>query len=178
MTMPFGPPRGATDQESSEAPVQRRDELLDALRSEGPQREEALRQLHALLLRATRFEIGRRREAVARVRGEEIDDLANQAADDALVAVLGKLDDYRGQSRFTTWAYKFALLEAGVRLRRRAWQQHETLLAADAWPRLAGAAGPQGHAQRGELLAAVYRLIDGALTPHKEPRPRCVRRRG
>ena len=49
------------------------------------------------------------------MRGEELDDLAMQAADDALVAVLAKLDDFRGASRFTTWAYKFALLEAGVK---------------------------------------------------------------
>jgi len=84
------------------------------------ERDRAIARLHELLLRAARFEVSRRRAALAHVRGEELDDLALQAADDALVAVLGKLDDYRGASRFTTWAYKFALLEAGVRLRRRA----------------------------------------------------------
>ncbi|MDQ3768136.1 MAG: sigma-70 family RNA polymerase sigma factor [Actinomycetota bacterium] len=167
MTGPCRRGSGAVDPQRSEAPVERRDELLDALRSEGPQREDALRQLHALLLRAARFEIARRREAVARVRGEELDDLANQAADDALVAVLGKLDDYRGRSRFTTWAYKFALLEAGVRLRRRAWQDREVVLAADAWPRVAGGAEAQLHVQRAELLAAVHRLVHEALTPHQ-----------
>src|SRR5688500_12434469 len=95
--------------------------------------------LHALLLRAARFEIGRRRAALSFVRGEELDDLALQAANDALVAVLAKLDDYRGASRFTTWAYKFALLEAGVRLRRRAWQGREVVLEAESWPRMADA---------------------------------------
>ena len=57
--------------------------------------------------------------------GNDYDDLAHQSADDALVAVLSKLGDFRGESRFTTWAYKFALLEAGVRVRRRAWQGRE-----------------------------------------------------
>ena len=71
------------------------------------------------------------------MRGEELDDIANQAADDALMAVLAKLDTYRGASRFTTWAYKFALLEAGVRLRRRAWQHREVVLEPDAWRALA-----------------------------------------
>jgi RNA polymerase sigma-70 factor (ECF subfamily) len=66
-------------------------------------------------------------------RDEELDDIAVQAADDALVAVLAKLDHYRGASRFTTWAYKFALLEAGVRLRRRAWQEREVVLEPEAW---------------------------------------------
>jgi hypothetical protein len=44
------------------------------------------------------------------------------AAGDAMVAVLAKLDTFRGASRFTTWAYKFALLEAGVKAWRRAWR--------------------------------------------------------
>src|SRR5919206_453742 len=81
---------------------------------------------------AAGFEIGRRRAALSHVRGEELEDLATQAADDALVAVLAKLHTYRGASRFTTWAYKFALLEAGVRVRRRAWQGREVVL--DTWP--------------------------------------------
>ena len=71
--------------------------------------------------------------------------MALQAADDALVAVLAKLDDFRGASRFTTWAYKFALLEAGVRLRRRAWQHREVVLDADVWPLLPDAGtSPEG----------------------------------
>src|SRR3954453_16127433 len=88
---------------------------LRDLRSAGPVREEAIAGLHELLWRAARFEVGRRRAALAHVRGEELDDIATQAADDALMAVLAKLDNYRGASRFTTWAYKFALLEEGGR---------------------------------------------------------------
>jgi RNA polymerase sigma-70 factor (ECF subfamily) len=66
---------------------------------------------HRALLRAARFELSRRRGALSYVRGEELDDIATQAADDALIAMLAELDDFRGASRFTTWAYKFALLE-------------------------------------------------------------------
>ena len=71
------------------------------------------------------------------MRGEELDDIAVQAADDALVAVLGEARHFRGASRFTTWAYKFALLEAGVRLRRRAWQDREVVLEPESWPAFA-----------------------------------------
>ena len=85
-------------------------------------------------LRAARFELGRRQAALSHVRGEELDDIAMQAANDALMAVLAKLDDFRGASRFTTWAYKFALLEAGVKLRRRAWQDREVVLEPRAGP--------------------------------------------
>src|SRR3954464_11872836 len=107
--------------------------LIERLRTQEPA---AIARLHALLLRAARFEVGRRRAALAHVRGEELDDIATQAADDALMAVLAKLDDYRGASRFTTWAYKFALLEAGVKLRRRAWQGREVVLEPERWPTL------------------------------------------
>ena len=108
---------------------------LRSLRATGPERERAVRDLHALLLGAARFEVGRRRAALSHVRGEELDDIALQAADDATVAVLGKLSEFRGASRFTTWAYKFALLEAGVRLRRRAFQEREVVLDGEGWKR-------------------------------------------
>jgi len=141
---------------------------LTALRGTGMEREEAVARLHELLVRAAGFELSRRRAALSYVRGEELDDIALQAADDALVAVLAKLDDYRGASRFTTWAYKFALLEAGVRLRRRAWQEREMVLEPDAWPQVGDAAdGPHGQAERSELMAAIQAAIADCLTPHQ-----------
>ena len=91
-------------------------------------REAAIARLHALLLRAARFEVARRRPTLPHLRGNELDDIANEAADDALMSVLRRLDDFRGASRFTTWAYKFALLEAAVKLRKRAWQGREVPL--------------------------------------------------
>ena len=101
-------------------------------------------------------------------RDEELDDIAVQAADDALVAVLAKLDHYRGASRFTTWAYKFALLEAGVRLRRRAWQEREVVLEPEAWPRTADAGhSPEDQAETGELVQALRQSIDVCLTDHQ-----------
>jgi RNA polymerase sigma-70 factor, ECF subfamily len=92
---------------------------IAALRSTGAEREVAATTLHAMLLRAARFELGRRRAMLTGTARETIDDLAMQSADDALSAILGKLDTYRFESRFTTWAYKFAILEAAVRTRRR-----------------------------------------------------------
>ena len=143
-------------------------EWLGALAPGAPARERAVEALHALLLRAARFEVARRRASLAHVRGEELEDIAMQAADDALVAVLAKLDDFRGASRFTTWAYKFALLEAGVRVRRRAWQDREVVLDSDSWARLAPSSpGPDAAAESAELLRAVSECIGRALTPHQ-----------
>jgi RNA polymerase sigma-70 factor (ECF subfamily) len=144
------------------------EEWLEALRADGARRDRAIADLHALLLRSARFEVGRRRAALSHVRGEELEDVAMQAADDALMAVLSKLDQYRGASRFTTWAYKFALLEAGVRLRRRAWQGREVVLEPEAWPAF-GDERPsvQDVLEQGELLAALKAAISERLTSHQ-----------
>ena len=141
---------------------------LTALRATGPAREAAVVRLHDLLLRAARFEVSRRRAALSLVRAEELDDIAMQAADDALMAVLAKLDDFRRESKFTTWAYKFALLEAGVKLRRRAWQDREVVLEPDGWKRFADRRdSAQETLERTELLDALGDAIDEALTPHQ-----------
>ncbi|HEV2815434.1 MAG TPA: RNA polymerase sigma factor [Solirubrobacteraceae bacterium] len=141
---------------------------LAALRGPAAIREEAVAELHALLLRGARHELGRRRQSLTHVSRDEQDDLANQAADDALVAILAKLDTFRGASRFTTWAYKFALLEAGVKARRRAWHGREVALDADGWL-TARDEGPSAHEvlESNELLDAIGAAIRDSLTPHQ-----------
>ena len=144
------------------------DVWLSALRASGPVYDQAVESLHELFLRGARFEVSRRRAALSHVRGDELDDVAMQAADDALMAVLAKLDEFRGASRFTTWAYKFALLEAGVRLRRRAWQEREVVLDSDSWTQLAPSTpGPAASAERAEVLSALSACIGDDLTAHQ-----------
>jgi RNA polymerase sigma-70 factor, ECF subfamily len=140
-----------------------------ALSATGPEREDAVERLHALLLRVARVEVARRRPPVAGAGSGDLDDLAVQAADDALVAILSKLHTYRGDSRFATWAYKFALLEAAVRLRRRPWQGREIPLETDGWAQLPDdrRASPAGQAEASELIRAVRDAIAEVLTPHQ-----------
>jgi RNA polymerase sigma-70 factor (ECF subfamily) len=126
----------------------------------GPRRDAAIADLHALLLRAARFELHRRRQ----LPYAEAEDLAVQAANDALVAVLAKLDTFRGQSRFTTWVYKFALLEAGVKARRRAWQDREVPLE-DHEP--AVVRSTHESVEDAELLRAVRDAMRTVLTDHQ-----------
>ena len=142
---------------------------LDTLRAaDAATRDEAVAELHALLLRAARFELSRRRPALSHLRGDDLDDVATQAADDALVSVLRRLDDFRGASRFTTWAYKFALLEASVKLRKRAWQDREVPLEPEDWSVFSSASPqPEAEAEQRELVEAVRAGIDELLTPHQ-----------
>ena len=102
------------------------------------------------------------------LRGGDFDDIAQQSADDALAALVGKLADYRGDSRFTTWAYKFALYEAAVKLRRRSWQAHELPIEPAQWPdRPSHAASVEESIEQTELLEAVRRAIDDVLSRHQ-----------
>jgi len=141
---------------------------LDQLRSEGAEHDEAVARLHALLLRAARFEVARRRPTLPHLRGNDLDDIALQAADDALMSVLARLGDFRGLSRFTTWAYKFALLEAAVKLRKRAWQGRELPLDPESWSLFSSAdLEPDIEAEQSELLKALQTAINQILTPHQ-----------
>jgi RNA polymerase sigma-70 factor, ECF subfamily len=140
---------------------------LDELRADGAVHDGAVARLHDVLLRAARFEVARRRPTSPHLRGDELHDIALEAADDALMSVLRRLDDFRGASRFSTWVYKFALLEAAVKLRKRAWQGREVPLEQESWDLLSSAGlGPADAAEQSELIAA---LQDGiaALTPHQ-----------
>jgi RNA polymerase sigma-70 factor (ECF subfamily) len=82
--------------------------------------------------------------------------------------VLAKLDQFRGESRFTTWAYKFALLEAAVKLRRRAWQGREVPLEEAAWSTLATATAWAGRgAEDAELFTILRGEIENGLSPRQ-----------
>jgi RNA polymerase sigma-70 factor, ECF subfamily len=143
-------------------------EWLRALRADGGEQAEAVARLHALLVRAARLEVGRRKQMLPHIRGNELEDIAVEAADDALMSVLRRLDDFRGASRFTTWVYKFALLEAAVKLRKRAWQGREVPLEPETWELLSSSdLGPAAEAEQSELLAAVQRGVGEALTAHQ-----------
>jgi RNA polymerase sigma-70 factor, ECF subfamily len=141
---------------------------LQRLRSDGHERDQARGELRELLLRAARFELNRRAATLPHLRGGDHDDLAQQSADDALLAILSKLDDFRGEARFTTWAYKFVLLEAAVKLRRLAWEGREIPLEAEHWDLIADhGSSPEQEAETTELIGAIRDAIENALTPHQ-----------
>jgi RNA polymerase sigma-70 factor (ECF subfamily) len=94
--------------------------------------------------------------------------VAEDCAQEALVAILGHLDEFRGDSRFTTWAYKFAVNIALVAARREGWKRVslDALLQSDAVASIDAALGsdPDRSAQRTEAWAAVREVIEGGLT--------------
>ncbi len=136
------------------------------LSNPGPAQQDALRRLHRLLLRAARQQVARMPALAAQIGAERVADLVNQAADEAMVALLAKLPTFEGRSRFTTWAYKFAILQAAVEVRRQAWRGREIALD-EALDQRDHHPSPEQYAEAGDLARAVTAAIGQVLTPHQ-----------
>ncbi len=137
---------------------------ISALTSTGPACEAGLTRLHELLVRVAAGEL-HRREVSSGITGAELDDLAHQAAADAMLAIIAKLDSFRGESRFTTWAYRFAVLEVSAKLGRH-YRHPAGNLDAEDWDRLPDRFGidPGERAAQAEMITAIRRAVDQELT--------------
>ena len=138
---------------------------LDGLRASGRAHEECVTALHAVLLRVARHEVSRRAGSM-QLRGPELEDVAQQATDDALMAIRAKLAGFRGESRFTTWAYRFVMFEVSTKMGRHFWRDRRVSLDDEAWERVPDVLGesPLQSSEHRELFAALRRAIDEDLT--------------
>jgi RNA polymerase sigma-70 factor, ECF subfamily len=136
--------------------------------SDGGPRVEAEGELYARLVRIALAEVNRRSGSTP-VTGQELTDVAHQAAGDAMLAILAKLAEFRGESRFITWAYRFVILEVSSKLGRHYWRNPPVALDTGQWERLPDRLGvdPQRHAEAADILAEVRRVVDDELTPHQ-----------
>ena len=142
------------------------DESAEWLRLLTTERDVGLDRLHKRLLRVALHEVHRRSTAIT---GPELADIAHQAASDAMVAILAKLDTFRGDSRFTTWMYKFVILEISAKLGRHYWRNPAVALNDEDWGRLPDRFGlnPAAAAEAADLLAAIKRAVEQTLTDHQ-----------
>ncbi len=136
------------------------------LTGQGAARDAALLELHQLMVRAARHQVARMRPMLPGLDSRSCLDLATAAADDAMVACIAKLHTFEGRSRFTTWAYKFAILQTATEVRRQSWAFREVLLD-DAAPVQSPSAGPEQLAEASDLATAVTHALDVALTGHQ-----------
>jgi RNA polymerase sigma-70 factor (ECF subfamily) len=136
-----------------------------ALASSGTQRDDAHKRLYELLQRVSRRELARRNARV-RISGAELDDLADQAAGDALLAIWRKLPQFRGDSRFTTWACKFAILEVSSTIARHLARASTISLDAEDWERLPDRFGfdPAAQTEWRELISALEHAVKTELS--------------
>jgi RNA polymerase sigma-70 factor, ECF subfamily len=142
-------------------------EWVRSLTGTPAEREAAAARLHEVLLRIARSETRRRGDL--RISGAELDDLAHQAAADALMAIASKVGQFRGESRFTTWAYKFVIFEVSTKIGRHFWRHPTVALGTEDWDRLADRFGldPALEPEWRDLLDALHRAVDEDLTDHQ-----------
>ncbi len=138
---------------------------LEGLQASGSEHERCVAALHALLLRVARYEVSRRAGSL-QLQGPELEDIAQQASDDALMAIRSKVTSFRGESRFTTWAYKFVMFEVSTKMGRHFWRNRPASMDEGSWEELADplAVSPDQHSEHRELFVALRRAIDEDLT--------------
>ena len=137
-----------------------------ALGGTGPGQVSAMRELHSLMIRAAGHQVWRMRASLPDPSPGAVDVIVNQAADEAMTALLGKLHTFQGRSRFTTWAFKFAILQAATEVRRLQWQHREVELR-DLEPPSPAHDGPELAAEGTDLAAAVAQAMSRVLTPYQ-----------
>lgn len=146
-------------------------EWLSALKSSGAEQADAITELRAYVLRAALYSLRRSRGNLGRLASTEVNQLAEDCAQDALLAILQHLDDFRGDSRFMTWAYSFAVNTALVAARREGWKSVPLDKVMDSphldeWTAEVGRtpADPQRLALQTETLAVIREAIDHHLS--------------
>lgn len=97
-------------------------EWLNDLNAGGSSQEAAITDLRDILLRATLFFFNRNLGDFGGLSHNEIQQRAEDCAQDALIAVMSHLSDFRGDSKFSTWVYKFAINIALMAARHERWK--------------------------------------------------------
>lgn len=131
----------------------------------GPQKEAACSELYPLLLRIAKSE-ARRRAPLLELGGPELEDIAHQAAADALMAISERLDRFRGEARFTTWASKFVIFNVATKMNRHFWHRHEIPYEQEDWSKIASRfdLGPDDAAEVREFAEAVSSAVEQNLS--------------
>lgn len=138
---------------------------IEGLSGTGPPYERTCHELHELLFRAARRE-ARQRGPYLRVTGPDLDDLACQAASDALLLIIRKARHFRGESRFTTWATRFVVFEVTAKLRQHVrGRRSGTSVPPELWDELPAAhPTPDIEAEATDLARIVLHAVDSHLT--------------
>ncbi len=141
---------------------------ISGLVADGAERDATIARLHDLLLRVAHVEAARR-AGLNGIGGTELEDLAHHAASDACLSIVRKAREFRGDSKFTTWAYKFVVYEVSNKFARHAWRRDDVRLGDEAWQRLPARLGtdPEDVAGARELVGAVRTAVEEELTPHQ-----------
>ncbi len=145
-------------------------EWLDELQAGGSAQAAAINDLRDYLLHAALYSLGKGRGELGYLSRAEIEQLGQDVAQDALVAIMRHLGEFRSDSKFTTWAYKFAVNFALVAARKERWKRVslEDILNGDLPEGLVrddrAAINPPRAALQAEVWATVREIMERDLT--------------
>jgi RNA polymerase sigma-70 factor (ECF subfamily) len=141
---------------------------LISLRETGQSQENAVKELRQLLRRAILNFLSRKRAPNAGLLNHGYEDVAEDCAQESAFLIQSKLDQFRGDSEFTTWAYSIAIRVTLNELRRRRWQASaaDPARLGDAMPHWPiDNPGPERSLEQQQAWAMLSELIETALTP-------------
>lgn len=132
---------------------------------------EALADLREYLLRVVFLHLDRHRDDLTHLDRRELEHLAEDCVQEALLQILDNLDTFRGESKFTTWTYRFVINVATAELRLHRWRtlSLETLVSEHEVPLFTflhdqRAPDPETAAARNQILDLLRQVIDEELT--------------
>lgn len=154
-------------------PRRTNDQWLNELRTDGPEQQYAINDLLQYLLRAVLYFFSQNPGDLGRLAKVELEQVAQDLAQESLLTVLKHLDDFRGESKFTTWAYRFAINTALVEVRRRRWKNVslDNLAADSDLPEFElqdeSAEDPDRAVRQHEIWEIIRDAIENDLTPRQ-----------
>jgi len=154
------------------SPVRSNEEWIRALSGTGKEQDEAITDLRQFLLQVALYTLYRYLQDIHALSPSERLALAEDCAQEALIKVLDHLGEFKGDSKFTTWAYKFSVNVSLARARREGWKHisletlSESMDSFDWFTSKKSAANPDGelHALQGEIALVLNEAIQHELT--------------
>ena len=98
------------------------EEWCHALQAHGEEQAIAVADLREFLLHASLYCVHRSLGGYSPISDYEAQQLAEDSAQEALLAILKHLPEFRSDSKFTTWAYKFAINFSLMAARHERWK--------------------------------------------------------
>jgi RNA polymerase sigma-70 factor (ECF subfamily) len=140
------------------------------LRAGGLEREAASRELRDLLVRAALAYLARQQYPAEAFGADSYESLAEDYAHASFAIILRELDEFRGECRFTTWAYRIVVNLIADEMRRRAWRRHSLTQDSDAarsWHASSDEQDVEGIVDRRVLWSLLDDIIQHELTPRQ-----------
>ncbi len=160
-------------------------EWLNDLQQPGNVQANALADLREYLLRAAFVYLRDGRSELNHLSSDDLMEMAEDFAQNALLALQANLRKFRGDAKFTTWAYRFVINEAAGELRKRHYRDFSWDEAAEGetavfthFLQAGRPLDPILQAEREELIRYLVNIVETELNERQRVAILCVHFQG